>query len=98
MVMTTEPDVKPGTDLTLKEALDSLTGFEVLGIEQRFSRHLEELGGMSTLLGAVWAIENRHDKVSWANVCGRTMRELNGYFTADDDGIDPDGEQGKESG
>jgi hypothetical protein len=91
-------DIKPSTDLTLKEALDSLTGFEVLAIEGKFGRHLEDLGGMSTLIGAVWAVENRSDKVSWPAVQARTMRELNGFFTADDDHADEDSEQGKGSG
>jgi hypothetical protein len=95
-VIDREP-VKPTVALPLREALNDLTGFEVIGIEKHYGRSLEDLGGVRTLCGAVWAYENRDrpksDPVSWTAVEGWSLRELSGYFAAEDP--DPDSDQGK---
>lgn len=84
-----------GVDLPLSEAIQELTGVEVIGIEKRYGRALEDLGGIRTLCGAVWAYMNRETKTEWSTVERLTMRELAGFFAAEDP--DPDSDQGKGS-
>ncbi len=86
--------VKPTIDMPLDEALQELTGFEVIGSQKHYGDQFEKLGGIRTLCAAVWAWENRTAKVSWAAVEGRTLRELSGYFAE----RDPLDEQGKADG
>lgn len=89
----------PVVDLPLDVAASELTGFEVLGIEKRFTK-LEEMGGTQMLIGCVWAYENRRDKRSWQSVEALTMRELQEYFADSPDDVlvdDPDSDMGKES-
>lgn len=94
--MTERAPIEPTVDVPLRDAIQDLTGFEVIGIERHFGRSLEDLSGASTLIGAVWAYENRSrakdDPVSWTAVKGRSVRELSGYFAADDP---DDADQGK---
>ena len=88
-------DTKPTVDMPLDEALQDLTGFEVLGIESHYGQHLERLSGSQALIGAVWAYENRGAKTAWNVIEKMTVRELGGYFGARDPG--PDSDQGKGS-
>lgn len=82
---------KPTVDMPISEAVNELTGFEVLAVEKEFGTQLEHLGGLRTLLGAVWAFENRTAATSWANVKARTLSELARYFA--DKSPDPESEQ-----
>jgi hypothetical protein len=90
----------PTLDVPLTDAVQELTGFEALGIERRFAKKLEELGGISLTIGVVWAYENRGDnKRSWAGVEQMTFRELTGYFAPEPDDVDetePDSDAGKD--
>ena len=99
--MSDREPVTPTADVPLSVAAEELTGFEVLAIERRFGASLEALGGVSVLVGAVWALENRDGaKVSWAAVEARTLRELNGYFPPEPDNAeeeDPGTHLGKDS-
>lgn len=93
--------IKPTHDVPLSVAVEEITGFETLGIEKRYGRKMEELGGTTLLMGVVWVYENRGDKkTSWSAIEARTLRELNGYFPAepvDADTNEPDSDLGKES-
>jgi hypothetical protein len=89
-------DIKPTIDLPFEEAMQELTGFEILGVQKHFGMDMEKLGGVKTLMGTVWAYENRDgQKTSWINVENLTLRELNGYFAQAEP--EPEGGQGKES-
>ena len=85
----TEP-AKPTIDLPLSEAVESLTGFEVLGIQAHFKATMENLGAIALTIGSVWAWENRTTKTSWTAVEGRTLKDLNGFFAPEPDDTDPD--------
>jgi hypothetical protein len=91
--------ITPTLDVGLEVAVEEMTGFEALGIEKRFGRKMEDLGGMALLMGAVWVYENRDGKkASWNAIEAMTLRQLRGYFTESDDVVadDPDSESGKE--
>jgi hypothetical protein len=93
---------EPVCDLPMSVAVEELTGFEVIGIEKHFGVTLDALGGISTMIGAVWAYESRAagKPVPWASVKAKTLRELTEYFAAEPDDVmpeDPDSELGKES-
>ncbi|GAA3193950.1 hypothetical protein ACFO1B_03845 [Dactylosporangium siamense] len=82
-------------DLPLKDAVEELTGFEVIGIEQHYKRDMENLGAIRTLVGVVHAYEHRtNPDITWAEVEQRTMRDLNGYFAAPS--VEPDDPAGKD--
>jgi hypothetical protein len=93
------PPVEPTLDVTLQVAVEEMTGFEVMGIEKRYGRKMEDLGGTALMVGVVWAYENRDGKkTSWVAVEQRTLRELNGYFQPAPDDVnedEPDSEPGK---
>jgi len=86
-------EVKPTADVPLEEAVQELTGFEVLGIQKRFGTDFEKLGGLQALIGTVWALENRQVKTDWSTVERMTIKQLNGYFPEREP--DPEGEQGE---
>lgn len=89
----TEP-IKPTVAEPFEDALQELTGFEVIGIQNHYGTEMERLGGIRSLCGAVWAYENRTVKTSWAQVEAMTLRELSGYFAEQTDD-DPDRDLGK---
>lgn len=95
------PAIKASVDLPFSAAVNELTGFECLAIEQRFRKPFHELGGM-TLAATVWAFENRDGNTrSWDSVLGMSLREMTGYFEpepSDVDDDDPDSDMGKGSG
>lgn len=94
-----EPIV-PTHDVPLNEAADSITGFESLGIERHYGKPMEDLGGISLIMGVVWAYRNRLGQTSWTAVESMTLAQLNGYFPPepeDPDESEPDSEMGKES-
>lgn len=87
------------TDLPLSVAVEELTGFEVIAIQTHFKCDFAELGGVRSLLGAVWAYGNRDGaSMSWPAVKALTLKEMNGMFAPepeDADASDPDSEVGK---
>lgn len=90
-------DVKPTLDLPLSEAMNELTGFEIIAIEKHFGAPMENVAGTSLLIGAVWAFENRGAGTrSWADVKSMSMRQLNGYFEAEPVAPDDESELGKD--
>jgi hypothetical protein len=84
-------EIKPTADLPFEEALRELTGFEIIGIQLHYKEELEKLGGMKSLMGAVWAYENRIVKVPWPVIEAMTLNQLAGYFP--DKNPDPESEQ-----
>lgn len=86
---------EPTINLPFDEALKDLTGFEVLGIQRHYGLDMERLGGIRSMIGAVWAFENRQAKTDWSTVERMTLRELNEYFAEPDP--DPESDQGKGS-
>lgn len=91
-------DTKPTVDLPLKQAIKNLTGFEVIAISGHFGKEFEALGGINSLIGTIWAYENRGTTVEWAHVKGMTLQEMEDYFAPevfDADPSDPDSDQGK---
>ena len=89
------------TELPLSVAVEELTGFETIAIQERFKTDFSELGGVRSLLGTVWAYGNRDgNKMSWAAVMALTLKQMNGMFAPepiDADPDDPDTDLGKES-
>lgn len=85
--------IKPTSELPFEEAIQELTGFEVIGISKHYGVEFEKLGGLRSLMGTVWAFENRTAKTDWHKIEAMTLRELNGYFPEKDP--DPDSDQGK---
>lgn len=89
------PAIKPTLDIPLKDALEELTGWEVLAIEKAKRKPIEELGSIGMTIAVVWAYMNRDgQKTSWADVEKMTLRELNGFFAAPS--VEPEDEQGKD--
>jgi hypothetical protein len=92
----TQQDSAPVVDLPLDEAVESLTGFEVIAIENRYGRSIDELGPVRLLMGAVHSYANRDGaRLSWQAVEAMTVRDLRCYFAAP--AVDPESETGKES-
>lgn len=87
------------TDLPLSVAVEELTGFETIAIQERFKTDFAELGGVRSLLGTVWAYGNRDGQtMSWNVVMGLTLKQMNAMFAPepfDADPSDPDTELGK---
>jgi len=84
-------------DIPLDDAVEELTGFEIIAISKRFDEHLSELDPLLTLIGTVWAFENRDGKSrSWNSVLAMTQRQIQDYFA--DPNPDPDSDQGKGDG
>lgn len=92
--MSEREPIKPTVDLPLKDAIEELTGFEIIAIQKHYGADINDLGGVRALCGAVWAYENRTAKVSWQTVENMPLRELGGYFAKYNP--DADSEQGKE--
>lgn len=90
----TEP-TKPIVDIPLGEAMDSLTGFEVIAAAKHYGANdFTDLGAMRMTIATVWAYENRNgNKRSWVDVEGMSMRDMRGYFAPDS--VEPDDETGK---
>jgi hypothetical protein len=75
----------------LSEALNHLTGSEVLQIQRHFNvTDLTNAGPVALLVGVVWAYENRHDPTSFKAVADRTVNDLTGFFPPEP--VDPEEE------
>lgn len=75
--------------------MESLTGFEVIAIEEHFRGTIDNIGGVKLTLGVVWAYRNRTAKTSWGDVKAMSLKELNTFFAEPPD--TPDDEVGKGS-
>lgn len=88
------------SDLPLSVAAEELTGFEVIAIQTHFKADFNDLGGVRSLLGTVWAYGNRDGAtLSWNAVKGLTLKQMNGMFAPepkDASEDDPDSDLGKE--
>jgi hypothetical protein len=85
----------PTVDIPLDEALEELTGFEIIAIGKRFKCHVTELDPLLSLSASVWAFENRDGRIrSWESVLAMSQREVVEYFA--DPAPDPDSDEGKE--
>jgi len=89
-------DIKPSIDLPFDEAIQELTGFEVMAISKHYNAEFEKLGAIKTLMGVVWAFECRTHKTEWVDIQNRSIRELHGFFAAPDN-KDPESTQNLES-
>lgn len=90
--MTRKPEpITPTLDVPLSVAVEELTGYEILGVQKRFGKSMDAMGGAEILLGTVHAYENRGGKTaSWQVIEGMTMRQLTGYFqTEPEDELSP---------
>jgi hypothetical protein len=93
--------VPPVVDIPLSAAVEELTGFEVIAVESYFHTDFQNLGGMKTLIGAVWVYGNRDGRtMDWNAAKGMTLKQMQGYFAPEpDDPLEdePDSEVGKGS-
>ena len=86
-----DDEVKPVVDMTFMEALDMLTGFEILGIQAHYKLDLEKLGGIRSIIGTVWAYERRENpQLTWGHIEHRSLKSMKTYFAPDDPGVDSD--------
>ena len=69
----------------MSEFVKTLTGFEILAIEDHFHREFNELGGMRALMGSVWALANRTSKVGWSEVKAMSIADMEQHFAPEDD-------------
>jgi hypothetical protein len=80
---------QPGTEWPLSVAVEEVTGFEILGIQKHFGLDFGDLGAARLLMAVVWALENRSRQgtttgpVTWFDVESLSLRQLNGYFSAE---------------
>ena len=81
---------KPRTELTMKQAVRSLTGFEFQAIKKATGMSFRD-ADMLTSHCVVYVLENRTGKVAWADVGKMTVQDVEDYF-ADEDPA-PDGDQ-----
>lgn len=97
--MTTQPAQTPIVDVPLSEAVQELTGFEVIAVEAHFKRDFQDLGGFKTLLGTVWVYGNRDGRsMDWQTVKSMTLKQLNGFFVPEPvEAVEGESEVGKES-
>ena len=73
------------TDMPISVAVKKLTGFEMIAIEDHFGRTFDTLGGVRTLYGVVWALENRGQKTPWAQVMAMPVEDIESYFAPEPD-------------
>ena len=73
-------DIKPTCQWPLLEAIEELTGCEIIAIEREFKCHVESLSQHQTIIGVVWAFENREHERTWAEIKSLRRKELTGYF------------------
>lgn len=89
-------------NLTAREALNSLNGFDEIAIEKAFGKPLDELDGRATVRSVIFVLEKRagsSDKDAKAYALGVAMGKLDDHFDTAPDEIDeddPETEQGKE--
>lgn len=77
-------------NLTLGEAAKAITGFEIIGIEDKFGTPMERLSGSKMLIGVVWAHRRRaaidsKTVFAWSDVEKMTLQQLEDFFEAEPD-------------
>lgn len=91
------------TEMTLGEAVGSLTGFEVIAIEDHFNAPFEEMRPTRMVMGVIGVLVHRESGGKWvdnfSHAKSLTMKEIDGYFAEeprDVDPNDPESDSGKE--
>jgi hypothetical protein len=84
-------ETKPRTELTLKQAVRSLTGFEFQAIKKNTGMSFRD-ADMLTGHCVIYALENREGKVPWTDVGKMSVQEVEDYFTDEDEAPDSDQE------
>lgn len=74
-------------EYTIKEAVSTLTGFEINAIERHYGTGFEQLSGVKISQAVLWAFGNRGDKTEWKDVLAMTLGEIESSFQAQ--GVDP---------
>ena len=91
--------IEPGT-MRMSEAVESLTGFETIAVEDHFGKPWEELSGTRLTLGVI-AMLHKRDGMSardaWQAAKGMTVGQINAFF-ADEPHAELDGEPSDEPG
>lgn len=99
----TEPEpadkTKYATELTWQEVLDSVTGYDEIGLKNTFHTTFDEIGGYgdkdapvneSLLVRALIGVHRLHEgdapAVAWSKALSATRAELKVYFTPADPG------------
>lgn len=97
----TEVPPAPVVDIPLSVAVEEMTGFETIAVENHFKKEFNSLGGVKSLIGAIWVYANRDGKkMDWNAVKAMTLKQMQGFFApSPDDPIedDPHSDLGKES-
>lgn len=88
------PEIKPTLDIPMSEAMQRLTGFEIVKIKKQLKRpSLADADPIETMYGVMWAYENRTHPVTWDAVMSMEMNEVQGYFAPEP--VEPDGDMGE---
>lgn len=92
------------TEMSLTEAIESLTVGEVQAIERHYGRTFDggKLSGTDLTVAVIWALERRgttgKDRPDWSAYNDWSMKRVNAYFPEEPIEVDPDApetEQGK---
>lgn len=92
--------------MSLQEAAENLTVAEVRAIERHYGKSLDsgDISGTDLNVGLIWALERREALAansglpSWDSFDNWTMKELNSYFTPEEEEVipsEPETESGK---
>jgi len=88
------PEVKPTLDISMSEAIQRLTGFEIQRIKKQLKRpNIHEGDPIETMYAVVWAYENRTAPTTWETVMALEMHEVQGYFQPES--VEPDDAMGE---
>jgi hypothetical protein len=88
--------VAPGT-MRMSEAIESLTGFETIGIEDRCGRDMDALSGTRLTIGVVASMLKRSGlstKDAWISAQAMSLKQLNEWFAPEPE-VDVEDEPGK---
>jgi hypothetical protein len=69
----------------LKEAIRTVTGFELIALKQTTGMELQQLGHLSAL-GTIWILENRKEPTPWRDILAMSLVDAEDYFP--DEGAD----------
>lgn len=96
----TDPSITtpPVCELPLSTAVEELTGYELLKLEQHFKKEFSDLGATKVAMGVVWAYECRRVEriIPWPDVEQMTLRQYGSYFAPEPEDPETADELGKE--
>ena len=88
------PQIEPKLNMPMSEAMQRLTGYEMLKIKKQLKRtSIADGDPIETMYAVMWAFENRNAPTTWDSVMALEMHEVQGYFQPEP--ADPDGEAGE---